>query len=449
MQDLLKEFHICENRCSHLDSSVIKEYFPDGDFKDAHKDFFNVREDDVQEFYKLQYPFVGRVVFDGKVFTRLVRVVPEFVISIIKTGMPTIITLGELEVYEGNVPITLSHRHLTPASEIIVECANLFNSIGLDNQNRSEAKINRLNRKLKFLEIGKSHYDLLGIMQSIYTSIVLAANGANMLKTGIGHLHFHANYKKRDLLHSLIGPILNPLKVVNSLPADTPMEEIQLKILEDIRKDGQLELTSPTDVASISAPDLEDSPEYLFRLEGEYWEIGFDGTTIRLKDSKGLQYINTLLKNPHRSIRADSLTAPYINAKSGKREDISGQVAEKKPPTYNNTSDKTYIAMTNKIIELEQILEELIPGSDEYFLAEDHLKKQRKERSRYFNRTGQERPVDSGEKARQSVSTAISNAKKKINKDIPELIIHLTNYLHTGFECIYDPPPDNLKSWHF
>jgi len=449
MQNLLKQFHICENRCSHLDPEVVKEYFPNGGFEAARVNFFNVREDDIQEFYKLQYPFVGRVVFDGKVFTRLVRVVPEFVISIIKTGMPTIITLAELEVYEQAEQIILSHQHLTPASEIIVECAKLFNSIGIDYQNRSIAKINRLNSKLKLLKISNSHYDLLGIIQSIYTSIVLAANGANMLESGIGHLHFHTNYKKRDLLHSLIGPILDPLRVINSLPADTPMDEVQFKIIEDIRKNGQLELTSPVDVANITAPTLGDSPEFMFRLEGEYWEIGFDGTAIRLKDSKGLQYINALLKNPHKPIRSDRLTAPHVNVIMSQKEVSANQVMEREAPKVRYAPDNVYVDMTNKIKELEEILLQLTPGSEEYFLADEHIKAARKKRSKYFNRAGQERPHDSGEKARQAVYTAITTAKKRINKNLPDLFAHLQRYLNTGFECIYDPPSSELKSWHF
>jgi len=193
----------------------------------------------------------------------------------------------------------------------------------------------------------------------------------------------------------------------------------------------------------------EDIPEFMFQLMGEYWEIRFGDNIIRLKDSKGLKYINSLLKNPHQPIRADSLTAPHVAASKVRDGNFSNEVSEKASPAYTYTPDKTYTEMTNKILEIEYILQELIPGGDKYLLAEKHLKVKRKERSRYFNRSGQERPHDLGEQARQSVSTAISNAKKKINKGLPELNIHLTNFLHTGFECVYEPPPDNLKSWHF
>ena len=109
--------------------------------------------------------------------------------------------------------------------------------------------------------------------------------------------------------------------------------------------------------------------------------------------------------------------------------------------------DDVYVDMTNKIKELEEVLLQLTPGSDEYYLAEEHIIAQRKKRSKYFNRAGQERPHDSGEKARQAVYTAITTAKKRINKNLPSLFAHLQRYLNTGFECIYDPPPSELKSW--
>ncbi len=190
-------------------------------------------------------------------------------------------------------------------------------------------------------------------------------------------------------------------------------------------------------------------PEYIFQLMGEYWEIRFGDDIIRLKDSKGLKYIHSLLKNPYQPIRSDSLTAPHVNVNTAFREVTSSQVMEKEAAKIRYAPDEVYVEMTNKIKELEEIFLELTPGSDEYFLAEEHIKSERKKRSNYFNRAGQERPHDDGEKARQAVYTAITTAKKRINKNLPSLFAHLQRYLNTGFECIYDPPPSELKSWHF
>ena len=42
----------------------------------------------------------------------------------------------------------------------------------------------------------------------------------------------------------------------------------------------------------------------IFRLEGEYWTIAFDGVTCRLRDVRGLQHLASLLTHPHEPISA-------------------------------------------------------------------------------------------------------------------------------------------------
>ena len=47
----------------------------------------------------------------------------------------------------------------------------------------------------------------------------------------------------------------------------------------------------------------------VFRLQGEFWQLSFEGETVFLKDSVGLQHIAQLLANPGRYISAISLSA--------------------------------------------------------------------------------------------------------------------------------------------
>lgn len=42
----------------------------------------------------------------------------------------------------------------------------------------------------------------------------------------------------------------------------------------------------------------------VFRREGEYWFVVFEGDVFRLKDSKGLRYLATLLSNPGQDIHS-------------------------------------------------------------------------------------------------------------------------------------------------
>lgn len=50
-------------------------------------------------------------------------------------------------------------------------------------------------------------------------------------------------------------------------------------------------------------------PVNLFRIEGEYWTIAFEGQICRLRDTKGLRYVAHLLAHPSVRIAATELVA--------------------------------------------------------------------------------------------------------------------------------------------
>jgi tetratricopeptide (TPR) repeat protein len=56
-------------------------------------------------------------------------------------------------------------------------------------------------------------------------------------------------------------------------------------------------------------PFADDSPGAVFRCEGEYWTIGFERVVIRLKDTKGLQYLRKLLATPGQEFHVLDLVA--------------------------------------------------------------------------------------------------------------------------------------------
>jgi hypothetical protein len=47
----------------------------------------------------------------------------------------------------------------------------------------------------------------------------------------------------------------------------------------------------------------------VFRREGEYWTIAYTGTTVRLRDTIGLQYLAYLLAHPHERLPVEALVA--------------------------------------------------------------------------------------------------------------------------------------------
>lgn len=56
-------------------------------------------------------------------------------------------------------------------------------------------------------------------------------------------------------------------------------------------------------------PFAGDPSAAVFRCEGEYWTIGFEGVVIRLRDTKGLQYLRTLLAAPGQQFHVLDLAA--------------------------------------------------------------------------------------------------------------------------------------------
>src|SRR2546426_11605395 len=45
----------------------------------------------------------------------------------------------------------------------------------------------------------------------------------------------------------------------------------------------------------------------LFRREGDYWTIAYEGGLVRLKDAKGLHYLGQLLHHPGRAFQVEEL----------------------------------------------------------------------------------------------------------------------------------------------
>ncbi|MGH7818711.1 MAG: hypothetical protein ACREQ9_02970, partial [Candidatus Binatia bacterium] len=77
------------------------------------------------------------------------------------------------------------------------------------------------------------------------------------------------------------------------------MKPLEAKVRELIEAAGLGEIESAAPLAAAST----------FRQEGDFWAIGYDGTWLRLKDSKGLQYIAYLIRNQGREIHATEIAA--------------------------------------------------------------------------------------------------------------------------------------------
>jgi len=138
-----------------------------------------------------------------------------------------------------------------------------------------------------------------------------------------------------------------------------------------------------------SQPSL--AQRQVFRREGEYWTVAYDGTVCRLRDSKGMQLLAVLLGRPGERVRAAQLLGLV-------REIEPGEVAAA-PAT---------------------------PGTRPGLPSPDGA---------------------AAERARVNVTRAIKGALQRIAAHHPTLCAHLRTTVRTGYACVYLPDPRLTLRW--
>jgi hypothetical protein len=220
-------------------------------------------------------------------------------------------------------------------------------------------------------------------------------------------------------------------------------------------EDGRMQEYIQFFKTGIIANTIEDKSEYIFQLEGNIWKIVYQGKPTLLSHLDGFKYIQYLLQHVSESVAVQKLKdisgividhGRYGRA-DGYKEAVN--LIETKKAKKTITASKRF-EIEEAMAELEAKLENIPPGSDEYYDYEEKIVKFKKLMSKAYDHHGKERKlVDSTENARTSVKKAINRAFAKIEKELPELAVFLRNTIRTGIACEYMPLPDNQPDWQF
>lgn len=193
------------------------------------------------------------------------------------------------------------------------------------------------------------------------------------------------------------------------------------------------------DVSSlISRLDSKSAPvmrPQVFRREGEYWFVVFEGDVFRLRDSKGLRYLATLLANPGREIHSLHLV--------GSRDAPAGDAGEVLDPEARR-------AYRRRLEDLRDELREAQSWADteRAARARQEMDALVEELTRGEGLGGRARRAGSdAERARQAVTKALKSAVERINRHSPALGRHLASTVRTGTYCRYDPDPRVPVAW--
>ncbi len=190
-----------------------------------------------------------------------------------------------------------------------------------------------------------------------------------------------------------------------------------------------------------------------FAREGEYWTIAYAGTTMRLRDVKGLRYLALMLASPGTELHVLELVAgadglPSAGAPAGLADDgLRGSRPADLGPMLDPQAREEY---RGRLEELRTDLEEARRFADDERAARLELEIDAlvEELSRAAGLGGRDRPsASAAERARVSVTKAIRTAIRMIDKESPALADHLNAAINTGRFCSYAPPGEAPPRW--
>jgi tetratricopeptide (TPR) repeat protein len=196
------------------------------------------------------------------------------------------------------------------------------------------------------------------------------------------------------------------------------------------------------------APDLN-----VFRREGDYWAVGFDGHTVRVRDLKGTRYVARLLADPHREFHVIDLVAGEMDVP------VPGDTATEPGLSYAALGDAGPVldaraknAYRRRLTEIEDDIEEARAKGDSARAVQANAERDLlvRELSCAVGLGGRDRRVGSAaERARASVTRAVRQAVLRIGEHHPSLGAHLDRTIRTGTYCAYDPDPRAPVVWRF
>jgi non-specific serine/threonine protein kinase len=206
--------------------------------------------------------------------------------------------------------------------------------------------------------------------------------------------------------------------------------------------------------AEESGPRGHEEGQQVFRREGQYWTIAYEGAVLRLKHTKGLAHLSQLLRHPDEDLHALFLVAlaegflpdaasaasraeAGLNAsRLGNGELVDAQaranyrsrVADLREQIAEAEANHDLGRLENARAELDQLFEQLAGA---------------------FGHRGSGRAGTVSERARLNVTRAIKSSIGRIQEHHPALARHLFRKIRTGTFCSYVGDGPGMSRWQF
>jgi tetratricopeptide (TPR) repeat protein len=191
----------------------------------------------------------------------------------------------------------------------------------------------------------------------------------------------------------------------------------------------------------------------IFRREGDYWLIAFDGRTVRVRDLKGMRYLARLLVQPGREIHVLDLVAGEREsppeAEGGRPDGLRGAPLGDAGAILDARAKEAY---RRRLADIDDDIEQAHALGDKERAAQAEFEREFliRELSGAVGLGGRDRRAGSAsERARASVTRAIRQGMARIAEHHPELGEHLDRTIRTGTYCAYMPDRRAQPGWSF
>jgi hypothetical protein len=195
----------------------------------------------------------------------------------------------------------------------------------------------------------------------------------------------------------------------------------------------------------------------LFRREGEYWTIAYDGAVVRLRDAKGLRHLARLLTHPGREFHTVDLEAADRPAATAAPVGPAGRAGGGELAVRRDLGDAGALLDATAKAAYQAWLAELRAELAEAEACNDPVRAARArqevdflvgELARAVGLGGRDRRAAShAERARLNVTRAIRAAIANLARANPALGRHLAATIRTGRYCAYLPDPRAPIAW--
>jgi tetratricopeptide (TPR) repeat protein len=188
----------------------------------------------------------------------------------------------------------------------------------------------------------------------------------------------------------------------------------------------------------------------VFRREGDYWSVIFEGQTIRVRDLKGVRYLARLLADPAREYHVLDLVAAETDGNPRTAGRAFGWPASDSGDAGEMLDERARDAYRRRLAEIEDDIEQANEAGDTERAAQADAEREFlvRELARAFGLGGRPRRAAlASERARAAVTRAIRQAISRIAERQPQLGEHLERTIRTGTFCAYLPDPRAPGRW--